>query len=411
MALAAAQAIPLALVAAGALLGLALGTLVHRLLRLLEPAAGRTKSMLDDALLRSIRPGLPVALMALGVYLAVKTQVHDVPSTLVAVAYALALVLGAWGVANMLVRFTRAVIGHRVERHPNARVLATLAPGIGFVVYTVAGLVVLGSLGIQITPILASLGIGGLAVAWALQDTLSNVFAGWWIRASREVRPGHYVRMDDRKLEGFVTSIGWRTTRMRTLANNSIIVPNGVLGQAVVTNFNLPDPSLGVSFQVRVPYDEDPARVTAVLLEEVRAAQPQVKGLLASPPPAVSLNPGFGDNGFEFTVGFHVAEYVNQFGAMDELRRRVAARFWKERIRFAVPTQQPILIEDRRTRWDRPTRDDASPRDTRPPRPPRAEAASGADPATGMPTAGDLPAAGTQPAAHDAGGGSRTVPP
>lgn len=409
--MATADSLALLLVAAGAMLGLALGTLVHRILLLLEPVTRRTASKLDDAVLHSIRPGLPVALMAVGLWLAVALPVNAFPSPLVRVAFAIALALGTWGVANMLVKFVRAGVARRAERRPQAKVIgAIVAPAIGVLAYGVGGLVVLGTLGIQITPILASLGIGGLALAWALQDTLSNVFAGWWIRASREVRPGHYLRLDDKKLEGYVSSIGWRTTRVRTLGNNTIIVPNGVLGQSVVTNFHLPDPRLAVSVRVDVPFDEDPERVMAILLEEVKAAVPSVPGMLAEPGPAVSLNPGFGANGFEITVGFHVAEYQNQFAAFDQVRRRIASRFWRERIRFAVPTQQPITIEDRRAHWAE-TRRSGAPRGTRPPRPPGEGAHVGAEPSTAMPTSGDLPAASTQAQPSGGAAGPRTGPP
>lgn len=355
------------LVAAGAGLGLALGFLVHRLVRLVQPAVLRTRTTLDDALLGSLLPGLPLAFMAVGLWFAIDARGAIVSDAVVRACQAVALVVAALGVANLAVKFLRALITRRVEHRPNARVLATIAPAIGFLVYTTAGLVVLGTLGIQITPILASLGIGGLAVAWALQDTLSNVFAGWWIRASREIRPGHYVRMDDKKLEGFVNGIGWRTTRIRTLGNQTIIIPNGVLGQAVVTNFSIPSTRVPTSVIVDVPLDEDPERLIDVLTAEAKATVPLVKGALADPAPAAQLT-ALTEYSLRFSVSVHVAEYANQFPAQDLLRRRIATRLRREGIRLAVPVRETVPAP-RHGAHASAERDDEPPRAMRPPRP------------------------------------------
>lgn len=358
------RALSVLLILAGAGLGLVLGLLVHRLVRLLQPLVARTRTTLDDALLASFVPGLPLVLMAAGLWFAIDLRDPVVPDLAVRVGWGVALVVAAVGIANFTVKFLRAVIARRVETRPQARALATVAPAVGFLVYTTAGLVVLGTLGIQITPILASLGIGGLAVAWALQDTLSNVFAGWWIRASREIRPGHYVRMDDKRLEGYVNGIGWRTTRIRTLGGQTIIVPNGVLGQAVVTNFSIPSTRTPVTVTVDVPLDEGPERILALLLEEAQATVPLVKGLLADPAPTVQLS-AFTDYSLRFNISVQVAEYVNQFSAQDMLRRRVAARLRREGVRLAVPVRETIPAP---RAGDAHARDDGA-SGQRPPRP------------------------------------------
>ena len=86
-------------------------------------------------------------------------------------------------------------------------------------------LVVLSGLGISITPMLTALGVGGLAVALALQEPLSNFFAGVFLALAGQIRVGDYVRLDSGQ-EGFVADFGWRSTRLRMLANNLVVVPN-----------------------------------------------------------------------------------------------------------------------------------------------------------------------------------------
>ena len=103
-------------------------------------------------------------------------------------------------------------------------------PGLGQavvkgVVVLIGGMVGLNVMGVEIAPLLTALGVGGLAVALALQDTLTNFFAGLHILLERPYHIGNFIRLDDGQ-EGLVLDIGWRTTRIRTLADDVIVVPN-----------------------------------------------------------------------------------------------------------------------------------------------------------------------------------------
>lgn len=102
------------------------------------------------------------------------------------------------------------------------------------VVLTVGGLILLGSIGVAITPILTALGIGGLAVALALQDTLSNLFAGFYLLADKAIKVGDFIKLET-GVEGFVEDIGWRSTRIRLLEKNLLVAPNAKLAQGMIT--------------------------------------------------------------------------------------------------------------------------------------------------------------------------------
>jgi small-conductance mechanosensitive channel len=198
--------------------------------------------------------------------------------------------------------------------------------------------VLLNLWGVSITPILTALGVGGLAVALALQDTLSNLFAGFYRAVANQVRLGDYIKLNTGE-EGYVTDIGWRSTTIRALANNMIIIPNSKLGQAVVTNFYMPEKRLGVSIQIGVSYDSDPDRVERVLLEEARTAAREIPGMLAEPAPGVSFDPGFGDWALGFTLGYSVQEFADQFRVRHELRKRILKRLRQEKIDMPFPTR------------------------------------------------------------------------
>jgi len=156
-------------------------------------------------------------------------------------------------------------------------------------------LIALSTIGISIAPFITALGVGGLAVALALQDTLSNLFAGIHILVERSIRIGDFVRLETGQ-EGYVEDITWRTTRIRMRPNNMVIIPNNKLSQSIVTNYYLPEKSMALSIPVSVSYASDPERVEKVLLEEVRRGIGEISSLLADPAPAVRLIPGFGES-------------------------------------------------------------------------------------------------------------------
>jgi len=203
------------------------------------------------------------------------------------------------------------------------------------IVYIIGCLVLLGALGIQITPILTALGVGGLAVALALQDTLSNLFAGVHLLADKPIRVGDYVRVAD-GVEGHVVDIGWRSTRVRMLQNMVVTIPNKRVAESTITNYDLPESRLIVPIRVSVDYGTDPDLVQRVLLEESAQASGDVPGLLAEPAPTVRLIPGFGEYSLDFTLACHVKSFTDQFLVQHELRRRILRRLGAEGIRIPI---------------------------------------------------------------------------
>ncbi|MDO9585026.1 MAG: mechanosensitive ion channel [Syntrophales bacterium] len=109
---------------------------------------------------------------------------------------------------------------------------------------------------------MTAIGIGGLAIALALQDTLSNLFAGIHILMEKPLRVGDFVKLETGQ-EGFVEDIGWRTTKVRMLPNNMVIIPNSRLSQSILTNYCLPEKRLSLLIPIGVSYSSDPAKVRA----------------------------------------------------------------------------------------------------------------------------------------------------
>jgi len=156
-------------------------------------------------------------------------------------------------------------------------------------------LVLLDHFHVSITPMLTALGVGGLAVALAMQDTLSNLFGGFYVAVAGQVRLGDYIKLNTGE-EGYVTDIGWRSTTIRSLGNSMIIVPNAKLAQAIVTNYDLPEKRMSATVEVRVSLDCDPDHIERVLLDTAAQSTREIPGMLADPAPTVTFDPGFGDS-------------------------------------------------------------------------------------------------------------------
>ena len=198
-------------------------------------------------------------------------------------------------------------------------------------VLVIGGMILLDAIGVRITPLLTALGVGGLAVALALQDTLSNLFAGVHLLADRPIRVGDYVKIAE-TIEGHVVDVGWRSTRVRMLQNNVVIVPNKRVAESVIVNYDMPERRMSLGVPVSVVYGSDPDRVEGVLVDEAKRAAGEITGLLSEPPPQARLIPGFGLYGLDFTLSCQVASFVDQYAVQSELRKRVLRRLRAEGI-------------------------------------------------------------------------------
>jgi small-conductance mechanosensitive channel len=205
------------------------------------------------------------------------------------------------------------------------------------VVWTIGGLVLLNSLGVAITPLLTALGVGGLAVALALQDTLSNLFAGVHILASRKVQPGDFIQLDN-GMQGYVVDTNWRSTIIRQLPNNILVVPNATVASSIVTNYHLPEHEISVTVPCRVGYESDLDRVEQVTIEVGREVMQEVKGAVPEHEPTVRYTT-FGDSGISFNVGLRAADISAQALIIHEFIKRLHCRYQKEDIGNSSPAE------------------------------------------------------------------------
>lgn len=303
--------------------------------------AARTKLRLGDLVVQTCRRPFMIWVLILGLHLAAESS--SLPRRATFLVGRALLILWVISFTFVAASLTRNLIRYYAREARGALPVTSLTENLAtLTVFSIAALIILNMLGISLTPILTAFGVGGLAIALALQSTLANLFAGFYVSLAGQVRVGDYIKLDTGE-EGYVTDIAWRSTTIRALQNNLIIIPNAKLAQAIVTNFHLPEKRMSLSIPVSVSYESDPDEVERVLIEEAKEAALHVPGLVAEPAPVVRFIPGFGESSLNFTLVCQVAEFGDQFTVQHELRKRIFRRFREAGIVMPFPTRTVYL--------------------------------------------------------------------
>ncbi|MGW1026729.1 mechanosensitive ion channel family protein [Streptomyces sp. NPDC002577] len=314
--------------------GIAAGLLLRATLRWLGERARRTRWSGDDLIVDALRTLVPWAAIAAGAAVAATALPltarvgHNVNMTLTALLI-LAATLTA---ARMVTGLVRSLAQSRSGVAGSASIFVNITR---VVVLAMGFLVMLQTLGISIAPLLTALGVGGLAVALALQDTLANLFAGVHILAAKTVQPGDYIRLSSGE-EGYVEDINWRNTVVRNLSNNLVIIPNAQLAGTNMTNYSRPEQQLSITVQVGVGYDSDLEHVERVTNEVVEQVMTDITGAVPDHEPAVRFHT-FGDSRIGFTVILGVGEFSDQYRIKHEFIKRLHQRYRAEGISVPAP--------------------------------------------------------------------------
>ncbi len=311
--------------------------------------AAKSENHYDDILVDALRRSILYVVLLTGLNIALR----ELPRAKVIMPYARPILTASFIVllAYILTKVLKMLVRIRAE-HEHSRVAAVSLTrrAIEIVVYTVASVMVLRSFGVDIAPIITALGVGGLAVALALQETLANLFAGIYITLADQIRLNDYIRMSD-GFEGYVRDIGWRNTTIETQELNAVIIPNSKLSQAIVINYNLPSEIQYLLLTFGVHHNTDPQLVEDVLLGMVHdygyasreeafnaeATDGKIRGLLFAPEPIVRFRE-FG----EFTLNFRFFVAVSHFDLQFEARSNVMKQIYYAFKRAGIVVPMPI---------------------------------------------------------------------
>jgi small-conductance mechanosensitive channel len=327
-----------------ALIGIVAAFVFHKLIfPLIVRFTHRTPTDLDSRLVKSVRWPTTLGFVVLGAYLAFtvpldltesqQSQVDTVGKAL-GVMIVITVVVGLlssaidWYLASLATSATRVV---------DLRLLPLIRRVGGVIIYAIGGLLLMDVLGINISPLIAGLGLGGLAVALAIQPTLANLFAGTYVMTEGVIATGDYIQLEN-GLKGYVVEVGWRSTRIRDWRNNLVVVPNSKFAETIITNFQQPTHAVNVYFECGTSYDSDLYRVEEICLEVMDT-------IVDSHPMAIKeygkyfAFDNFGDSNVNFWLFVQATDRWGSFVVQSDMMKLLHKRFQEEGIVINYPVR------------------------------------------------------------------------
>ncbi len=313
--------------------------LSRMMLRLARFSAGD----LDDRVISAARGPMTAFIILIGAYLAasvpltLSVAVHDVVNKVAAV---LAVVIGAFlitGISGAVLHWLEEYLEGTDPDNAGNWALPLARRGMMIVVVAMAALVSLDILGINISPLIAGLGLGGLAVALALQPTLSNLFAGTYVITEGVVSAGDYIEMEN-GVTGYVVDVNWRSTRLRTWTNNLVVIPNSRFAETIITNYSKPDEHVNVFLTCGVAYESDLQRVEGVSMEVMQKVEREHPGVVKDYGVYFGYDT-FGESNVDFWLFMQAADRLASFEVRTELIKQLHARLVAEGITINYPVR------------------------------------------------------------------------
>jgi small-conductance mechanosensitive channel len=320
--------------------GLAAGLLLRVALRWLGERAGRTRWGGDDIIVGALRTMAPWAALTVGLWAAAAALplTAQVGRNVNRVLLALVILAATFAAARVVAELVQSVTLSRSAVAGSATIFVNITR---VTVLAVGGLVLLQTLGVSVAPLLTALGVGGLAVALALQDTLANLFAGVHILVSKTVQPGDYIRLSSGE-DGYVVDINWRNTVVRQLSDNLVIIPNSKLASTIMTNYHRPEQQMSLLIQVAVGYGSDLEHVERVTTEVATKVMSEVSGGVTDHEPAVRFHT-FTESGIGFTVILRALEFSDQYLIKHEFIKNLHQRYRAEGIELPLPGRAIVV--------------------------------------------------------------------
>jgi len=317
-------------------------TLSYFILRLIVRKISGGKKTYAKFILKQLSIPVFFLVFAVGLYSSIKTLSRlDEHYLILDGAFFVITTLVAALLASRII--TVIMMGWLKVRRGFERPPGLLNKAISVFIFIIALVVILAYFKIDITPLIAGVGLGALAIGLALQSTLSNFFAGVHLLSDKPIRVGDYIELDE-KTSGVVLDIGWRSTRIRTLTDNLLIIPNGKLAESNIINYSMPRKDFSIWVPCGVAYESDLKKVEKITLEVAKEIQKTVDGAVKDFEPVFRYRE-FGDSNIGFITVLGIAEPMKRFAVRNEFIKSLKERFDKEKIEISWPIRKIYNIK------------------------------------------------------------------
>ncbi len=301
--------------------------------------ASRTKTNLDDKIIKAIK--LPIRYLAiiLGFFYGFKN--FDLSWTLsgkefgITDIFLISIILLIGFMASRLFKTIFIWYGEKENTKLSQTMFVFIRKMISLVVYIIAVMIIFGQLGIQIAPLLAGLGIAGLAIAMGLKSTLENLFGALFLIMDKSIGIGDWIKLED-GTKAFVADITWRTIHLRTLAGNTIIVPNAIFVGEKISSYDFPKKSFKTSITVGVAYDTDLERAEYIALQAGEKVIKDQKISVQENNPTVRYNL-LGPSSIDFKISLQIDRVQNEGRIKHALIKEIVKQFKENNIEIPFP--------------------------------------------------------------------------
>lgn len=332
------------LIVVGTLVG---AQLVAWLLKLIGKLVSRSQTKLDDYVLAAIAKIVRLGLVIAGVLYAVWYLWPDamIGPYLVSDLYlAIGFIWGGIGVQRLVKAISRWYADelNGKTKKGSQTIFSFVESLSAFIIWSIVLLLILQRFGIEIGPLLAGLGIVGIALAFGLQDTLSGIFSALYIAVDQPLRIGDYVKLSDGS-EGFVDDISWRSVRLKTFAENIVVIPNSQISDMVITNYHLPRARTGIVVDFGIAYGSDLKKAQKISLKVASAAMEKVAGI-------TDFEPSFrvdslADSSINCKVSVRADKYADRLALQGAILTGLYEEFEKAGISIPYPQLDVRLIK------------------------------------------------------------------
>lgn len=322
---------PLLIIIGAVFLGWIFKKFIHGYLKKLVK---RTTFKMDDLLLESVARQIIIWLGLAAIYYITKTTEFLQPyaANLIKIVVITLVLTVTFAISKFLIGMIDVWSTNQGRSLPSTKIFVNL---IRAIILTIGFLVALDFIGVSITPMLTTLGVGGIAIALALKDTLSDVFAGLHILLSKKVEVGDFIELESGQT-GNVTNITWRNTTILERTNNVFNVPNSRLSNAIIKNFNAVDKTFSARVPVGVAYESDLDHVEKVTIEVAKEVVSKIEGHDPNFTPFIRYS-DFGESSINFKVFFKVLDFGAQYPIIHSFIKELLVRYNKEGINIPFP--------------------------------------------------------------------------
>jgi small-conductance mechanosensitive channel len=321
--------------------GLLTGVFIHKIIMpFIARLAAKTALKSDDLIIKTIRKWVIPWFLALGLYMGLKqlnleSRFYFWVENGLMIFYIFSGTMIVAQVVSGLIKIKAAGSDTII---PSSSIISNI---VIVIIYCIGLLIILQSQGISITPVLTALGVGGLAVALALQNTLSNLFAGLQIISSGNFNKGDFVKLGTGE-DGFIEDITWRSTTIRAASDHIIIVPNSKLADMTVSNYYLPQHEITFAVELGVSYDSDLKYIEKITKEVVQETLHESADGVKDFEPEISFV-AFADSNIKLKAFLRVNNYSAQFPVRSAFIKKLHERYKKEGIITPYPIRTVLM--------------------------------------------------------------------